>query len=82
MSKLTALQVRNAKAREKPYKLSDGYGLFLHISKSGRKTWRYRYKIDGSESTYVLGEYPQMNLSDARAARIQARELVKELKSP
>lgn len=82
MSKLTAVQVRNAKPKEKPYKLTDGYGLHLHISKSGKKTWRYRFRLDGKESTYVIGEYPQMNLSDARSARLKARELVKDGKNP
>ncbi len=82
MVKLTALQVRNAKSKEKSYKLSDGYGLHFHVAKSGKRTWRYRYKIGGTESTYVLGEYPQMSLEKARTARMTARELVKEGKNP
>ncbi len=45
MAKLTAVQVRNAKVTGKAYKLTDGYGLHLHVSKSGRKTWRYRFRI-------------------------------------
>jgi len=36
---LTAIQVRNAKPKEKPYKLVDGKGLFLHVATSGKKTW-------------------------------------------
>lgn len=82
MSKLTAVQVRNAKPKEKPYKLTDGHGLHLHISELGRKTWRYRFRLDGKESTFVIGEYPRMSLSDARAARVKARELVKEGENP
>lgn len=76
MAKLTAVQVRNAKPKNKPYKLSDGHGLYFHVAKSGNKTWRYRYKIEGRESTFILGEYPKMNLSAARKARGEARELV------
>lgn len=78
MSKLSAVQVRNAKTTGKPYKLSDGYGLYFHVSKGGKKTWRYRYRIAGTESTFVLGSYPQMELSEARIARQEARELVKK----
>ncbi len=52
--------------------------MYLHIAKSGKRTWRYRFKIAGTESTYVLGEYPLMSLEQARAARIEARELVKQ----
>ncbi|BCO08801.1 integrase [Desulfolithobacter dissulfuricans] len=77
MSKLTAIQVRNAKPKDKGYKLGDGHGMYLHVARSGKKTWRYRYKIAGKESTYVLGEYPLMNLKQARKAREKARELVK-----
>lgn len=77
MGKLTAVQIRNAKPKGKPYKLSDGYGLFFHVAKSGKKTWRYRFKVMGTESTFVLGEYPPMGLSDAREALINARQLVK-----
>lgn len=76
MSKLTAVQVRNAKPTGKPYKLTDGHGLHLHVSKAGKKTWRYRFRIAGTESIFVLGEYPQMSLMDAREARLQARTLV------
>ncbi len=35
---ITAVQARNAKPREKAYKLNDGKGLFLHIATSGKKT--------------------------------------------
>lgn len=77
MGKLTAIQIRNAKIKEKPYKLSDGYGLYFHVSKSGKRTWRYRFKIMGTESTFVLGEYPSMGLSDARETLLGARQLVR-----
>lgn len=82
MAKLTALKVRNAKPKEKPYKLSDGYGMYFHVSKSGKRTWRYRYKIAGIESTFTLGEYPKMTLEMARKARVKARELVSEGVNP
>lgn len=78
MSKLTALQVRNAKPKAKPYKLPDGFGMHLHISTSGKKTWRYRFKIGGTESTFTLGEYPLLSLEKARGERVTARNLVKE----
>lgn len=74
---LTALAVRNATPKEKPYKLTDGKGLYLHVSPSGKKTWRYRFAIAGTESTFVLGEYPVMTLEAARIERIAVREKVK-----
>jgi integrase len=77
MAKLSAVQIRNAKPQSKPYKLTDGHGLFLHVAKSGKKTWRYRYKMAGSESTFVMGEYPRMSLENARKERIAIQEMVK-----
>lgn len=82
MSKLSAVAVRNAKPKEKPYKLSDGKGLYLHIATSGKRTWRYRFKLSGKESTVVLGEYPAMSLEESRIERSEAREMVKAGKNP
>jgi len=77
MTKLTAAHIRNARAKSKAYKLADGNGLNFHVAPSGTKTWRYRFKIDGIESTFTLGEYPSMTLEQARKARHDARELVR-----
>jgi integrase len=82
MSKLSAIAVRNSKPKNKPYKLSDGKGLYLHIATSGKRTWRYRFKLAGKESTVVLGEYPAMSLETSRIERIGAREMVKDGKNP
>ncbi|CAK8722982.1 MAG: protein of unknown function (DUF4102) [Candidatus Electronema aureum] len=82
MSKLTAVQIRQAKPKEKPYKLPDGQGLYFHVAESGKSTWRYRFRIDGKESTCVLGEYPDMSLEQAReqvkAGKNQSHERQKE----
>jgi integrase len=82
MSKLTAVQIRQAKPQAKPYKLPDGQGLYFHVAESGKSTWRYRFRMDGKESVCVLGEYPDMSLEQARKARAEARELVKAGKNP
>lgn len=82
MSKLTAVQIRQAKPKDKPYKLPDGQGLYFHVAESGKSTWRYRFRVDGKESTCVLGEYPDMSLEQARKARAEAREQVKAGKNP
>ena len=41
--KLTHLQVSSAKPKEKPYRLSDGNGLYLQVTPTGGKWWRFRY---------------------------------------
>ena len=47
---LTAQEARNAKPKEKSYKLIDGKGHFLHVATKGTKTWRYHYELSGKES--------------------------------
>lgn len=79
---LTVLEVKNAKPKDRPYKLTDGKGLVLHVSPSGKRTWRYRFSIAGTESTFVLGEYPVLTLELARLKRAEAREMVKAGKNP
>jgi hypothetical protein len=73
MSKLSAIAVRNAKPKEQPYKLTEGNGLCLHIATNGKKTWGYRFRLAGKESTVVLGDYPTMTLESSRSEIIKAR---------
>lgn len=77
MEKLSAVQIRNARPKDKPYKLSDGHGLYFHVAPTGRATWRYRFKIGDDESVFTLGEYPEMGLEAARDKRREVRKLVK-----
>jgi len=74
---LSAIEVRNAKPKDKPYKLTDSKGLYLHVTPGGKKTWRYRYTIAGKETSYVIGEYPALSLEAARKERADIREKVK-----
>ena len=75
---LTDAKIRNSKPGEKPIRLNDGGWLYLEIRPSGTKLWRFRYRITGKENIYAIGEYPQVSLADARSAREEARELVKQ----
>lgn len=77
-ARFTDAHARNAKAKAKPYKLTDGNGLFLLVQPNGSHLWRYRYRIGGKENLFAVGEYPQMNLRQAREARDAARRLVIE----
>lgn len=58
---LTDIQCRSAKAKEKPYKLTDGNGLYLEVKPNGAKAWRYRFELsDGQnrkESVFAIGAY-------------------------
>ncbi len=73
---LTDLQARNAKPKEKEYKLSDGGGLYLLVTPTGGKLWRLKYRFGGLEKKIALGAFPEVGLSDARQKREDAREQI------
>lgn len=79
---LTDTAIRNAKPREKPFKLGDGGGLFLLVQPSGSKLWRLKYRISGKEKKLAIGPYPAITLIDARKRRDAARELMLAGKDP
>ena len=79
---LTDAAVRNAKPRSKPYKLSDGGGLFLWVQPSGGKWWRYKYRFSGKEKSLALGSYPDVSLAEARERHAQARKVVSSGNDP
>ncbi len=73
---LTNTAVKNAKPREKPYKLFDGGGLYLEVRPNGSRWWRLKYRIDGKEKRVSLGVYPDVGLKKARTRRDDARALL------
>ncbi|MCX7061776.1 MAG: tyrosine-type recombinase/integrase [Gammaproteobacteria bacterium] len=62
-SGLTDLECRNAKAKEKPYKLADERGLYLLVNPNGSKWWRLRYTWQGKDQLLSLGVYPEVPLA-------------------
>jgi integrase len=73
---LSDTSIRNANKKEKPYKLSDSGGLFLLISTTGGKLWRYSYRLEGKQKTLALGIYPDIGLKEARELHAAARKLL------
>lgn len=85
--KLNDLKIKNLKPRKKPYKTSDGNGLYLFIMPSGGKSWRYSYKLKIDIDTYkhgtfVYGTYPNISLIEARNTHICIRKLVSQSIDP
>lgn len=66
---ITDTVCRTAKSREKPYKVSDGGGLYLLVEKNGSKLWRHAFRFDGKQKLIALGAYPVVSLAEARAGR-------------
>uniref|UniRef100_UPI0025902E7A Arm DNA-binding domain-containing protein n=1 Tax=Thiomonas sp. TaxID=2047785 RepID=UPI0025902E7A len=70
---LTVKAVEAAKPQERPYKLTDGGGLYLFVAPTGLKSWRANYAQNGKQRTRTYGRYPSMSLAQARAAHAQAK---------
>jgi integrase len=74
---LTDIELRNLKSRDKPYKVSDGNGLYVLVTPEGGKLWRYAYRFDGKQKTLALGiyaaasgkKYQAVSLAEARKYR-------------
>ena len=58
MSKLTEVAIKKAKPEIKPYKMSDGGGMYLEVMPNGSKYWRLKYRFGGKEKRLALGVYP------------------------
>ena len=74
--KLSEFAIRKAKPKQKPYRLSDGDGLFLLVKPGGSKLWQMRYKLNRKENVLSFGRYPIVSLSEARSRRAGARKLI------
>jgi len=73
---LSDTKIRNAKPQSKEVKLFDGGGLFLLVTPSGGKLWRFKYRFGGKEKQLTFGSYPEISLADARQRRDDARKLL------
>ena len=70
--KLTATAVKNAK----PGRHADGEGMYLLVTVTGQKYWRFDYRFLGKYKTLALGVYPDTSLAMARNKRLEARSLL------
>jgi len=74
--KLTDVQIKRIKPNAKPYKVSDGGGLFLWVTPSGGKIWRWTYRMERRAKLMTLGKYPDVPLVLARERHTEARKLL------
>jgi hypothetical protein len=69
---------RDSKPKSKPYRASNGDGLYLLVNPNGSKWWRFDYTIDGKRNTISLGVYPAVSLAGAQRKADEARSHVAE----
>ncbi|WP_028966943.1 tyrosine-type recombinase/integrase [Sphingomonas phyllosphaerae] len=71
---LTNAAVKAARARASAYKINDERGLHLFIAPTGRKSFRWRFRLAGQEQLLTIGQWPDISLDAARARAEAARE--------
>ncbi|WP_373080996.1 tyrosine-type recombinase/integrase [Zhongshania sp.] len=71
---LTDTAVKQAKPKDKTYRLSDEKGMYLEVTPKGQKYWRMKYRFGGQERRLAIGVYPTVSLKKARQIREQARQ--------
>ncbi len=79
---LTDTAIRNAKPKDKAYKIHDERGLFLFVAPTGSKLWRCRYFFEGMERIASFGAYPDISLKFARERRDTIRRETAEGRDP
>lgn len=70
--------IKHANPKTRPYKLSDGDGLYILVQPSGSKLWRMKYYFAGKENVLCIGKYPLVSLAEARDQRYKTKKLLLE----
>ena len=81
-NQLTELSIKQAKPKEKQYKLTDGEAMYLRVYPNGSKYWQLQYWFDGKQKILSIGVWPDISLKDARDKRYEAKKKIKEGTNP
>lgn len=75
---LTDAKVRKIKPLEKRAKYADEKGMYLEVLPTGGMYWRLKFRINGKESVFSIGIYPNISLANARIERDKAKLLIQQ----
>lgn len=79
VKKLTAKAVE---AKKEPGYYGDGAGLYLQVSRSGSKSWLFRFMLNGKAREMGLGSVLAVSLEEARAKARNCRALLDQKLDP
>ncbi len=79
---LTDAKVKGIKPDSTRFRVSDKDGMYLEVSPSGGKLWRFKYRFNGKHKLLALGKYPDTSLARAREKLQEARQQLAEGKDP
>ncbi len=75
---LTDKEISNFAGESKPYRKTDGEGLYLEVKPDGKKYWRWAYRFAGKQKTLAVGVYPKVSAKSARKKRDDAKALLEQ----
>ena len=81
-ARLTDIQIKNTKSKEKPFRVAAGRGLFLLVKPDGSKHWVFRYQFAGKENNVSFGRYPEVSLVNAEKQAAYMHKLLAETINP
>ena len=82
MRKLHKLTAAKVSAIRRPGRHSDGGNLILRLDDEGNKTFGFRYRLDGKETTLGLGAWPTVSLAEARDKAALLRKVLADRRDP
>jgi integrase len=60
-----------------PGRHTDGLGLYLEVTATGSRYWRFKYRHAGRENRLAFGVFPEVSIAEARQRRTDARALLR-----
>lgn len=73
---INKLSARFVQTTQKPGKVADGGGLYLQVSKTGSKSWLFRFMLNGCSREMGLGSVNRVSLAKAREQAAECRMLL------
>lgn len=58
---LSDIKLRTLKPKDKAFKLADYDGLYIYVTPTGGRSWRFDYRYQGKRYTQTLGKYPDVS---------------------
>jgi integrase len=74
--RLTGFEIEGFLPKQKDYKKTDGHGMHLVVSTSGKKWWRYDFQLMGKRKTISFGSFPAIDIHKARQQRVICEDLI------
>ncbi len=75
---LTDTEIKRARPADEPYRMADAGNMYLWVTPSGGKLWRWAYRFEGKQKLMTLGKYPDVSLARARERHAQQRTILAE----